>query len=261
MLSFQTKSGLIATALCAFSHVAWADSVFIGGDLPFNVGDYLYGPPSMEPREEVSLFTLLFSDEMLRLFDAANITLTASGSTVVRELKIADAFVAAASTITVTSYQYGLDKTITGALSQSNGLTFSVPNGTSVTLMDWDINTQTGEVSARAISSNDQAPIDSLLFWQAETAVTENYQIDGPPPMLGYSADLMNLIWSDQSRQIFNLALGLDAIPTSTTLRNLGSISLASESMMPAIPEPSTYTLMGLGLVGIGIAARRRQAH
>ncbi|MES2091527.1 MAG: PEP-CTERM sorting domain-containing protein, partial [Pseudomonadota bacterium] len=28
----------------------------------------------------------------------------------------------------------------------------------------------------------------------------------------------------------------------------------------PAIPEPSTYALMGLGLVGMSLVARRRQA-
>lgn len=262
MLGIRTKTGLIAAALCGFSHGGWADSVSIGGDLTFNVGDYLYeDPPSMESHKGFTLFTLVFSDEMLRLFNAADITLTASGSTIVRELIIADAFVAAASTIDIMSSQRGPGTSLIEASSLGNGLTFSAPTGASLTLKEWVINTQTREIKAQAVGSNGREPVDAQLFWQAQTITARTYEYGGEYPVEGYTADITDLTWSDNSRHAFGQALGLEALPAWNAVHTLGSISLDAESPLPAIPEPSTYALMGLGLVGIRFAARRCQVH
>lgn len=55
-------------------------------------------------------------------------------------------------------------------------------------------------------------------------------------------------------------SIGLIALQGAANDFGTLTSSLTVAAAVPAIPEPSTYALMGLGLVGIGFAARRRAA-
>lgn len=265
MLGIRTKAGVIAAALCGFSHVALADGVTIGGDLQINIGDFTSEDPQTRKNDIV---LMAFSDDMLKVFDSAHIELTLNGHTSMSLPKLDDGSISnALAVMGITSYRGGLGSPVSEVSTLGNGLTLSTPSGSSLTLMDWVINTETLEVKARAVGSNGLGTVDSLLLWQAATSMSSSVQsapLDDAVPAQKFNFWLGDLRWSDAGRQAFSQALGLDPLTDSAwnTAQSAGYIDLTIElPAVPAIPEPSTYALMGLGLVGIGFAARRRQAH
>jgi hypothetical protein len=77
---------------------------------------------------------------------------------------------------------------------------------------------------------------------------------------IGSQSNLSLFTLSDfPSSQSFALSTSaLDAFKTSLGLINISDFG-AITAITAAVPEPSTYVLMGLGLVGLGLAKRRQR--
>jgi hypothetical protein len=101
--------------------------------------------------------------------------------------------------------------------------------------------------------------VDNFYLWNFAS-------ITGPTTVTGagtYNNTISGLTITSEGFKYFVSALRLvnTGVSTLTTVTDYGSITSTinvTANSTPAVPEPSTYALMGLGLAGIAVAARRR---
>lgn len=136
--------------------------------------------------------------------------------------------------------------------------------GGSLSITNLRVDLGAKKVFARLEGGNGVGVVDNLYLWDIAN-ITGPTSFAAVPGVTTSVNSLTGLSINAPAFDLFAKSLGLTAagIAALQTVTDFGkidsTISVTATAMAtPAIPEPSTYALMGLGLVGMSLVARRR---
>ena len=147
-----------------------------------------------------------------------------------------------------------LAATTAGGATQTAPFLKSVSSGGSLTVTDLNVDFANKVVYATLIGGNGVGTLTNLALWNIG-AITGTTSVTGPGTF--FNATVSGLTITSNGFNEFAQSLGLQSLGKAALsgVTDFGTITIA-----PGIPEPSSYALMGLGLVSVVFAIKRRQA-
>lgn len=149
-----------------------------------------------------------------------------------------------------------------GGATQTSPVLKGVSTGGTLTVADLNVDLINNKIFATVIGANGVGTLSNFYLWdivnpRAADTFAAGTNVLNQVSGLSITADGFT---------VFSKSLGLDKLGVGAlrTVTDFGTITTTVNASAvltpPAVPEPSTYALMGLGLVGVAAVARRRAA-
>jgi len=210
--------------------------------------------------------TLSFSSDLLGALDTGKVTVANYGSATTSVSKDSDGYYTAVSaaapitSLTIDSSSMAvMGAATTGGATQTAPVLKSVSTGGSLTVTDLNVDLANKKVYATLIGGNGVGTLTNFYLWDigsitGATSVTGAGTFTTTLSSLSITADGL----SKFSQSLGLLTLGKAALSSVTDFGTITSTIIAKTAPASTIPEPSSYALMGLGLIGMSLVARRR---
>lgn len=203
--------------------------------------------------------TLTFSADLTSALGAGKVSVSSFGAAVGTILKDSNGLYSKVSvsapltSLTIdTSTNQVVGAATAGGVTQVVPVFKSVSSGGSLTVTDLDVDLANKRVYATLIGGNGVGTLTNFYLWNIGS-ITGSTAISGPGT---FSTTLSGLSITAEGVNKFSQSLGLLSLGKSALSGVTDFGTITSVIAVPVIPEPETYALMGLGLVGVALAAR-----